>query len=302
MNDTAKKYWLQISIESTFAQSSQIEEYLIKQKALCTKIVDLSLSDRIELLDGDLVKVEGLFLPSVVQKDIDQQLNTLGYNTSWQKIYDQDWQEQFNASCTTFKLEHDIYIVPSFEVKDFIKNNPSKLFIQMEPHNAFGSGHHQTTQLCLNAIYEYLAFKNSDWKNSVNCLDIGTGSGILAILMAKMGACNILATENDETALNTALENLHNNQVAAFVMQVDEDYQYKENAFDLIVANILANVLHSLSTNIFKALRKNGRLIISGILQNQAKDLQEHFVSLGLVFISCKSMDAWVVLEFSKTN
>lgn len=300
MTNIEQKYWLQISIQSTFAQSSQIEEYLIQQKALCTKIIDLSLADRIELLDDDLVKVEALFLPFINQEVITQKLTTLGYQSVWQKIYDEDWQERFNASCTTFIIKPDIYIVPSFAVQEFVKNNPSKIFIQMEPHNAFGSGHHQTTQLCLTAIYEYLSVKSIDYKRNANCLDIGTGSGILAILMAKMQACNILATENDETAINTALENLHNNQVAAFVMQVDEEYQYKEDAFDLIVANILKNVLLSLSHNLYQALRKNGRLILSGILHNQAQELQDHFISLGLKFVSCKSLDAWVVLEFDK--
>lgn len=303
MASVEKPYWLQVSCNIPFGASEEVQEILLSLGALSTQIVDVFFAHKLDLETQDLVNLRALFDASfVLEEEVNKKLLLFTDKFKWQKIVEEDWQENFNKSCTTFKVDPDIYIVPSFEIKEFIKKNPQKLFIEIEPQNAFGSGHHQTTKLCLTAIYEYLQHKPLAWLNNANCLDIGTGSAILAILMGKLGAKNILATENDAHALQTAKENLIKNNIASFTMEVGDDYQYKHEAFDLITANILAHVLKNMAINICNALRPDAHLILSGILQDQALDVQNHFKSLGLEFLGKRQLDAWVALEFKKLN
>jgi ribosomal protein L11 methyltransferase len=206
---------------------------------------------------------------------------------------EEDWQGNFVRSCTTFVVEPEIYIVPSFEINKFDKNK--KLYIEMDPENAFGTGQHQTTKLCLKSIHEYFSTK----KDLVTALDVGTGSGILAILIKKLGALTVLATEVDEDALITAQKNALKNQVLIETLAVKEDHKYESSKYDLIVANILAPVLILMAENLSKSLKPHGEIILSGILLEQALKVKTAYEQCGLKFKKELHMDDWCALIFS---
>lgn len=220
---------------------------------------------------------------------------------SWQEVKIEDWQENFRKFATTFKIDPDIYIVPSFEIEDFKKNPKSDLFIEMDPENAFGTGHHQTTKLCLMSLFNELKDKSLEEKKHFSLLDIGTGSGILAILSYKMGLKNITASDNDEDALLTAKKNAKKNQAQITFLLVDEKKLYEKDSFDLIIANILSGVLIDMAYNIINAVKPGGTIILSGILLEQAKQVKNAYISEKIKFINQTSMDEWCLLIFKKT-
>lgn len=210
------------------------------------------------------------------------------------------WQENFVRTCKTILVDPDIYVVPSFD-EAFKKNPLGPLWIEMDPENAFGTGQHQTTQLCLTHIRKLLVKKPHSSVRNLDCLDIGCGSGILAILMKKLGVRSVLATETDLDALLTAERNARINKVHIHTAHVDEDYEYVQDHYDLAVANILAPVLIVLSENILSSLRTNGELILSGILVPQAPEVIAAYESLGAELLLQDNKDDWCALIFKKT-
>ena len=207
----------------------------------------------------------------------------------WSSLVEEDWQASFVKSCTTFMVEPNIYIVPSFEIAEFSKNPRGPLFIEMDPENAFGTGQHQTTKLCLKNIAELKPA-------GMRALDVGTGSGILAILLKKLSVDSVLATEIDHDALITAQKNAQKNQVVIDFLIVGEQYCYEPRCYDLVVANILAPVLIEMSANLASALVPGGQIILSGILLGQAGEVIKAYQNCGLTLVGEDRLDDWCAL------
>lgn len=210
-------------------------------------------------------------------------------------VEEQDWQANFFKSCTTFKVEPGIFIVPSFEIEKFDKKD--QLFIEMDPENAFGTGQHQTTKLVLKNIYEIL--KNQKIHHA---LDVGCGSGILAILMKKLGVDVVLATDVDEDSLITSEKNANKNKVYFSVKQVDEHYQYPTLTFDLVAANILAPTLIDMTDNLLQSLKPSGFIILSGILKHQSDMVIKSYEKSGATLFKQDGMDDWCALVFTRAK
>jgi ribosomal protein L11 methyltransferase len=219
---------------------------------------------------------------------------------SFLDVIEEDWQGNFVRSCTTFMVEPHIYVVPSFEIDAFRKNPAGDLFIEMDPENAFGTGHHQTTKLCLKNIAKQLLKIPKEQRALMKALDVGTGSGILAILMKKLGIGHVCATENDLDAVETAQRNVLKNQVDVTVIAVDDDYRYLENSFDLIVANILAPTLKAFVHELIRACNHKGYIMLSGILNKEAPELIATYQQHGAILAEQENMDDWCVLIFAK--
>lgn len=251
----------------------------------------------------DHIRVLAYFDPSPdLEELVETQLQTFFENcglalcgVKWSQFLEDDWQANFVKSCTTFKVDPGIYIVPSFEIEEFRKKPLGSLYIEMDPENAFGTGQHQTTQLCLKNIHEVVTDqKSAQW----HALDVGTGSGILAILMKKLGVCHVLATETDDDALITAANNALKNGVEIDWLHVNEEHIYDKARYDLVVANILAPVLIVMAENLFGTCKKGGTIILSGILNSQALDVIKAYKKLGARYIKQDSKDDWCSLVF----
>jgi ribosomal protein L11 methyltransferase len=146
-----------------------------------------------------------------------------------------------------------------------VSTPPGALRLVLEPGLAFGTGDHPTTGLCLEELDRFVQSHPG-----ASVLDVGTGSGILAIAAKKLGAGATVGTDNDPVALRVARENAEVNGVA-----FDVRAEIPEGAtFDLVLANILANTLCDLAPGLSRAVAPGGRLLLSGILETQAAEVE----------------------------
>lgn len=171
--------------------------------------------------------------------------------------------------------------------------------IEMQAGNAFGSGHHGTTQGCLTLLAAHLKAHQPR-----HIADIGCGSGILAIAAAKAGLHHILASDNDPIAVAVSKVNLRRNNVAphivCFTAEGMTHRAYRARRFDLILANIMAAPLRHLARDFKSHLAPNGRIIVSGILNEQARRVIARYRATDLIVERKIVIGAWTSLCFRR--
>ncbi|WP_019221494.1 50S ribosomal protein L11 methyltransferase [Bartonella senegalensis] len=192
-----------------------------------------------------------------------------------------------------------VHAGPFFLHGNHHRNNipPDVLPIEIEANQAFGTGHHGTTAGCLEIIAKILHNENPQ-----NALDLGTGSGVLAIGIAMLKPISVLASDIDPVAIQVAQHNIELNGVKKYITAVSATgFNHDEIAsrapFDLIVANILANPLIELAQEMVQALQKGGSLILSGILEEQHDHVLETYVKQGLTHFETHHCQGWVTIH-----
>lgn len=180
----------------------------------------------------------------------------------------EDWIAQYRNSVQPLHV-NDFYIRPTW-----VENLEGKKNIIIDPALAFGSGHHETTYGCLLLLQKYV-------KEGITLLDVGCGSGILSIAARKCGAIVDLC-DTDEQATDSATENFKLNH-ESFHRIWTGSVQKREQAYDVVVANIIADVLIMLSSDLQKAVKEGGLLILSGILDKYVDKVEHKFSSMKLV-------------------
>lgn len=187
---------------------------------------------------------------------------------------DKDWINNWKQYFKPFTVD-DILIKPTWE--DVPEEHRDKLLIQIDPGTAFGTGMHETTQLCIRQLQKYM-------NDSSVVLDVGTGSGILGIAALKLGARSVFGTDLDENAIHAVAENLEANGIAKETFPVvqgniidDKRIQLMagEECYDIAVANILAPVIILLQGEICRHLKRGGLFITSGIINTKEADVRE---------------------------
>ncbi len=187
---------------------------------------------------------------------------------------DKDWINNWKQYFKPFTVD-DILIKPTWE--EVPKEHEGKLLIQIDPGTAFGTGMHETTQLCIRQLRRYV-------NDSSAVLDVGTGSGILGIAALKLGARVVFGTDLDENAIHAVEENLEANAIPGASFQVvqgnlidDERVrgQAGEECYDIAVANILAPVIILLQGEICRHLKHGGIFITSGIINTKEEEVRE---------------------------
>lgn len=162
----------------------------------------------------------------------------------------------------------------------------------VSPGQAFGTGHHETTQLCLESILHLRP--SMDDHESV--LDLGTGTGILAMFAAALGLRNITAIDNDPVAVETARHNVQSNAMERFVDVSNKAIHDLPGRFRLIVANLSASMIRALCDLLSAHLDCNGWLVVSGILVKEADDIKGVLRSMGLELVQEKRKNEWACL------
>lgn len=187
---------------------------------------------------------------------------------------DKDWINNWKQYFKPFTVD-DILIKPTWE--EIPEEHKEKLLIQIDPGTAFGTGQHETTQLCIRQLRRYLTPESE-------ILDVGTGSGILGITALKLGAKHVLGTDLDENAITAVGENLEANQISEAQFKVIQGNIIDDQAvqdevgyecYDIVVANILADVIIMLQKEIPVHLKKGGIFITSGIINTKEQAVKE---------------------------
>jgi ribosomal protein L11 methyltransferase len=214
-----------------------------------------------------------------------------GFSTN--TIDEEDWANSWKKYYNTFDISPNVTIKPSWqnvEVKE------GKIVIELDPGMAFGTGTHETTKMCGVLLEKYI--------KKGNCVfDVGTGSGILAIMASKLGASNVRAIDIDELAVKVAKENAEiNHENANIIIQKSTIEEYKGQGFDIIIANIIANVIVAISTQIKKNLKQNGLFITSGIIKDRMQDVIDTYTRLGFEIVETEEMGEWVAMVLRCPN
>jgi ribosomal protein L11 methyltransferase len=197
----------------------------------------------------------------------------------------QDWSTAWRAHHKKIQLADDLSIAPPWEKGSLI----------IEPGMAFGTGSHATTMLCLLRMRELLLESRG-----ADLLDIGTGSGILALLAQHLGAGRVCATENDLVALEAARHNAALNAVSRVEWRLEENPGRIEGQFGIVVANILLNTLEELAPRIASKVKPRGRLVLSGLLADQGDAAERAYVKQGLRPILRRQREEWVLVELER--
>ncbi len=182
---------------------------------------------------------------------------------------DEDWSERFRQSFTAFTIAPGIVIAPSWEP---VQATAGEQVIELDPGMAFGTGLHATTRLCAQ---ELVRLHHELAPGEHTLLDVGTGSGILAMLWRKLRNGRIVAVDNDPDAIDVAQENFEKNRCSG--IETGLDLVAIPGTFDIVVANILHNTLVELKEALWKRVTPSGYLILSGITTDQEASILEHF-------------------------
>jgi ribosomal protein L11 methyltransferase len=199
-----------------------------------------------------------------------------------------DWSDAWRAHFHTEKISQRLVIKPSWQ--DY-KARAGEIVLEIDPGMAFGTGTHPTTRLCLNLIETYL-------KQHDSVLDVGTGSGILMIAAAKLGARIVCGIDKDWLAVDIAQTNLKRNSIdpEKFVLICGHLIEAIGGSFDLVVANILTEAVTVLLDNINKVLNKNGYFLCSGILEKNQNSVTDRLKALDFETINIYSKEEWVAI------
>ncbi|MBR0319738.1 MAG: 50S ribosomal protein L11 methyltransferase [Clostridia bacterium] len=227
------------------------------------------------------------FLPTL-RESCHFDLGTL--EISVQSVQDTDWNENWKKYYKPFRAGKHLVIKPSWETWDAQEGD---LIIEMDPGMAFGTGTHETTALCVELIEDY--YKGG------TLLDVGTGSGILALCAAKLGAENITAVDIDPDAVRVAKENAQRNGVADKIDVREGDLiQGLDASFDFAAANILAPIVKLLLPPMYKHTVKGGLFICSGILKEQEEDVCDAIEKAGYTLLEVRRKNDWVAMAARK--
>lgn len=212
------------------------------------------------------------------------------------ELAEEDWAEAWKKHYSILHLGKHLVIKPSW--LDYVAR-PDDVVVELDPGMAFGTGLHPTTRLCLIALEEHITA-------GMRVLDVGSGSGILSIAAAKLGARSVDALDLEPIAVETAIKNVRANQVNDRVhvdrgsLDADAVAAAERNPFDLVCINILAEVIVDLAPALARVVRPGGSIIASGILDYKAKDVVDTFRELDIVVVEQKQENDWVAIVSEK--
>ena len=262
---------------------------------------DLSFKQKSLALDPDILPSKNISLNAYFESEPSTEFFHEVFNLSNSIIYEtfaeksKDWLEEWKKGFTSFKLVNDYWVVPSWEES---RIDP-KFTISIDPGMAFGTGTHATTQMMANLIYK-LKSKNA-WMKSF--LDVGTGSGILAILASKCEMKKIVGIETDPIARDVARFNIELNGTTVPVVD-DRPLDEISEQFDIVGANIIDGVLLKLKPYLVRSMHSKSYLLLSGILVERENNFISSFLEgTNLVVDKRLEFDGWVSysLKFGNT-
>jgi len=261
--------WLQLSVRTDPAAIDAVSNFLIERGS-----------------PGVVIKkteIQAYFVHStedaLIRKDIKRFLRGLGRlytqepRLRWRLLKDRDWNSSWHRFFKPQKVGDAFWVTPPWAASPTFRH---RRVITIEPGMAFGTGTHATTRGCMEFIEKVAAsFRGTGF----NALDVGTGSGILAIALAKLGANRVWAVDTDPVALKVAGENLRCNSVRDKIQLSGSQVSRIRKSFPVVVANLTAETILDLAAALEKRVAPQGFLVLSGILNQKTKQVINQFAA-----------------------
>ena len=211
----------------------------------------------------------------------------------WIQVKDEDWSLSWKKGWKPDPVGKSILILPAW--LDVPEKFLERKIIRLDPGSAFGTGSHPSTRLCIEAL-------DDDPPVGKTIADLGCGSGILSLTALQLGAKRTFSVDTDSlaisaTKINSALNDFPENLLNVFLGSIEElELNIPEKKIDLLLCNILAPVIKSLGPDFEKIIGYKGKVILSGLLVDQIKELHEFFLSLGWQVLEIRTMDQWALM------
>ena len=250
-------------------------------------------------LDEDVDKQEMLLKVRQELEEMRSYLNVGECTIEESQTEDVDWVNNWKQYFHQFYID-DILVIPSWENVE--AKDSDKMVIHIDPGTAFGTGMHETTQLCMRQLKKYVT-------PETELLDVGTGSGILSIVALKLGAKHAVGTDLDPGAITAAKENLEANEIPdgsmdVMIGNIIDDKAVQDavgyEKYDIVTANILADVLVPLTPVIIHQMKKGGIYITSGIIDEKEETVVEAVKAAGLEVLEVTHQNDWVSVTARK--
>ncbi|TWI56394.1 [LSU ribosomal protein L11P]-lysine N-methyltransferase [Halalkalibacter nanhaiisediminis] len=207
------------------------------------------------------------------------------------EVDEEDWATAWKKYYKPVKVSNSITITPTWEE---YTPTEEETIIELDPGMAFGTGTHPTTVLCIQALDKVL-------EGGEEVMDVGTGSGVLSIAAAKLGAKSVLALDLDYVAVESASQNVRLNKVDDIVtVQQNDLLKGIEGSYDVVVANILAEVIIQFVQDAAAVLKPNGTYITSGIIKRKKQEVRDALTAGGFMIEEVVEMDDWVAFIAKK--
>jgi ribosomal protein L11 methyltransferase len=299
--------WIEVSFrvdgEAAEAIAQELQRWCHQGVSIEQVDIEPEKYDDGEVPPSDTLIVRGYFAddPEAEEKRL-QIERTIGYLNMMLKmpapqyrvVDDEEWAEAWKVHYKPIRLGQHILVRPLWID---IQPEPGDIVISLDPGMAFGTGTHPTTQLCMESLERIM-------QPAITVLDLGCGSGILSILAAHLGAGKVVAVDIDQLAVDSTLENVQENSVA------DQIQVYRggldavlasAQQFDLIVVNILARIIIQMcDQRLGDTVRPGGQAIFSGIIEEQANDVEIALRKTGLEPLARHQQGDWIVIEAHK--
>jgi ribosomal protein L11 methyltransferase len=278
-----KHTWIEVTISSEPDLFEVLENFLFESGSCGTTETEET--------------IKGYFSQSQIDEQTKNRLNTyienlrkLGHQIGipmYSEIPQEDWNTNWRNYFTPVQVTPNILVTPPWIVHE---KRTDQIVIEIMPRMAFGTGTHETTKLCLEMLADTI-------RPNDHVLDVGTGSGILAIGAAKMVAARVLGIDIDENAIDNAVENIRQNRVEAQVdIRAGSIDTVGKEKFNLICANIDKKTLVPIIEKIKKRLYPGGRIVLSGILKSEEQEIMIPIQKAGLICKSKKQWGEWIGL------
>ncbi|WP_082923011.1 50S ribosomal protein L11 methyltransferase [Halothiobacillus diazotrophicus] len=297
MDDPAPRQWQRLSLDVPQADVESTEDALLAAGAVSVSLEELGDEPILEPGPGETplwqkVRVAGLFeegvSPAEIMAILHQHLRpALLGDFDYQVIEDTDWVRQTQADFAAACYGDGLWVVPHWETPPA----DAKAVVRIDPGLAFGTGQHGTTALCLGWL-------DRQALQGLNILDVGCGSGILALGALVKGAEMAWGTDIDPQALKASADNAQLNGIGTDRFSLGQPEELPVEArFDILIANILAQPLIDLAGELAPHLKPGGRFALSGILNHQAEAVAAQWMAQGLVIDAIDSLGDWSLVQ-----
>ncbi len=300
--------WLELSVEADVEAVEAVSEILGRVAPGGTSVepafelVDEGLGARVDPTRPSIVRA---YLPArdpaATEEAVARVTTALGHLQAFELrpigdlrttvVHEADWAEAWKAYFPVLRVGRRLVIRPTWRRH---RAQPGDVVLALDPGMAFGTGLHPTTRLCLAAL-EDVADRGVLAGGRV--LDVGCGSGILAIAAARLGAASVLGVDTDPIAIEATTANAARNRLARRIAATPGSLPSGEPPFDLVLANLIASVLIALAPLLAAELRPGGTLLASGIYVDREGDVREAFLAVGLTVRARTDEGDWVAIE-----